>query len=93
MKERTYSILIALLLIGCSAGTNFKWSDVNRLKTGMTRSEVQAIMGEPYMRSASPNGEQWIWSHAQAFGNVKTVSIIFQNDSLTQAPSTLNLQD
>lgn len=89
---RRVVILGSLLLLTACAGTNFKWENVNRLKPGMSKARVTKIMGEPYMRTVNPNGEVWVWSHSQAFGETKAVSVVFKNDTLSEVPSTVNMK-
>jgi hypothetical protein len=82
VKNLAFFPVIALLAAGC-AGTAFRWEDTERVKPGMTEAEVVAILGKPYSRTQSSNGNKILtWSFATAFGGARAVSYRFVDDKL-----------
>lgn len=78
-------MLAFLMFVGC-AGTRFTWDQARQLKTGMTKPQVLAVMGEPYLKTYSAGNEKWIWSHSDFLGDTKAVSILFADDTVTSVP-------
>jgi len=63
-----------------SGGTKFNWKDTEKIKDGMTKSEVIAILGKPYSHTRSGNNVTLIWSYATVFGDAKATSCRFVAD-------------
>jgi outer membrane protein assembly factor BamE (lipoprotein component of BamABCDE complex) len=82
---KTTLLLAAIALTGC-AGTNWSTEDLNRVKVGMPKEQVEQIMGSPYMQIHSGVTDKWIWSYAEAFGGAKACSIVFDHDTVSQTP-------
>lgn len=80
-----HTLLLAITLSAC-AGTAFQWDTARQIKAGMSEQEVQALMGPPYLVQSKPDGLVWVWSHAGAFSGVKTVSVVFRDGKVVQAP-------
>jgi len=99
-SARTVLIAFALILGGCSNFTIFPGIHrieihqgniidqkmVNKLKVGMTRSQVSFVLGTPLV--ADPfNQDQWnyYYSRKDADGNVRSrsYSVFFENDLLS----------
>ena len=65
MKSILYSSIIILIacIVGCAAPTNeskFTADTITQIKTGMAKSDVIAIVGEPRSRSVDNDGnEAW----------------------------------
>lgn len=76
-----------LFLLAACAGTPFKWSDVQKLKEGMTQDEVKSVMGVPYSVATSGDKTIWTWSYANGMtGRTKAASLVFMNGKLLQPP-------
>jgi len=77
--KRLVRAFFSSLRVACE-GTRFKWEDTEKIKNGMTKSEVIAILGKPYTHTQSGNSSTLIWSYATAFGDAKAASYSFEND-------------
>ena|ERR1700722_9240607 len=77
------SIVIALVacIVGCASTTHestFTADTINQIKTGMAKSDVTAILGEPRSRSVDNDGDE-VWQYrkdAQEGKAVKTFANI-----------------
>lgn len=83
--KKTISLLSIVLLTAC-AGTNFEWDNARQIKAGMTEQEVTNIMGAPYLVRSESGKLTWVWSYANTFDGVKTVSVIFVDGKVTEPP-------
>ena len=81
--------LMAALLLSACAGTAFKWDDVQRVEVGMTQQEVISMIGKPNLVMAQGDSTILAWSHATAFGSVRSVSIAFGKDGKVKAKPPL----
>lgn len=91
MKRNTLlACLFALALAACSAGTYFTWGNARQLKAGMSKTQVTALLGAPYLvRTVSDTEgvtEIWVWSYATSFGDSRVVSVEFVSDTVASAP-------
>lgn len=87
MRRLIAACLLAGALAGC-AGTNFKYDNARQVKVGMTEAEVTQLMGRPYSVISTPNGQTWVWSHANGFtGSSRAVSFKFADGRVTEVPS------
>jgi len=77
--KRLVSALAPLLKVA-SAGTRFNWQDTEKIKDGMTKSEVIAILGQPHTHTQTDNTSTLIWSYVTAFGDAKAASYRFEDD-------------
>lgn len=77
------AIGLVALLSGC-AGTYFTFDRAAQVKVGMTETEVQKIMGKPYLVSAGTNSTEWVWSYAD-MGSVRVVKFSFDQDGRVSA--------
>lgn len=82
---KTTLLILALTFCGC-AGTNWSTEDLNRVRPGMTKTQVAELMGAPYMTTRSGPTEKWIWSYASAFGGARACSIVFDHDTVSAVP-------
>lgn len=73
-------------LAGC-AGTSFDFDAARKVQVGMTRAEVEQLMGKPYMVTTRGDAETWIWSHASAFSGAQSVSFVFKDGKVVQVPN------
>lgn len=87
-----YLSLILFFIVSC-AGANFRWDDARKLKIGMSKQEVESIMGGPPTRKTAVQlseglKETYIWSYAQAFMQLKSkaVSVVFLNGKAVSVP-------
>lgn len=79
--------LLGTVLSGC-AGTNFTYDDARRVQVGMTEEQVLEIMGSPYSVISRPNGQLWVWSHANMlFGGTRAISYLIRDGVVVQVPS------
>lgn len=82
------AILLALTLtVSACAGTNFNWDTARQIKPGMTEQEVTALMGRPYLVKSAGSQVTWVWSHANALGASKAVSVVFVDGKVSDAPA------
>lgn len=81
------ALIGALLLVaaGC-AGTPFKFENARKVQIGMTEAEVVSLMGRPYMVSSRSGEQLWVWSHANAFAQAKSVSIVMKEGKVIAVP-------
>lgn len=80
------SVLLALL-IGC-AGTKFSFDSARQVQVGMTKSQVQGLMGKPYMVTSRDGKEIWIWSYANGMtGGAQSISFIFKDGKVESVPA------
>lgn len=84
---RTLAAILLAATISACAGTNFTWDTARQLKPGMTEQEVTAIMGPPYLVQSRSGELVWVWSYADTFAGVKTVSVVFKDGKVAQAPA------
>lgn len=68
------------------AGTNFDWDSAREIKAGMTEEQVSTLMGPPYLVKSTPDGLTWVWSYANSFSGVRTVSVVFKDGLVVAAP-------
>ena len=76
-----------LFVVAC-AGTNFKWEDTEKIKPGMSESEVVAILGKPYMRKADGTKTKLIWSYA-GMGGTRAVAYVFEDGVMLEQTATV----
>lgn len=84
-KRRLLIAAMALVLSAC-AGTAFNWNSARQIKSGMNEQQVAAIMGQPYLVKSGPEGLVWVWSYADAFTGAKSVSVVFRDGKVVEAP-------
>jgi len=77
--KRFVSALARLLSVAC-AGTQFNWQDTEKIKNGMSKSAVIAILGKPYTHTQSGNSATLIWIYTTVLGDAKTASYRFEDD-------------
>lgn len=58
------TILCGLLLLGCVSAPRNKYFQINQ---GMTQQQVVSILGKPYSRQVTDNGEYWTYVEVDAF--------------------------
>ena len=85
MKE-LFAIVASLLLASCvSMGTNYDASAIDRLRIGMTKAEVVAVLGQPnQVITNADRSQQLIWVHSTGsmFGaNARSVALPFGPDA------------
>jgi len=91
--RKHYAVIAAILLSGCvSMGTNYDVSAVDRLRVGMTKTEVIRLLGQPNQVITNPDrSERLIWVHSTGsmFGaNARSVGLSFGVDGkLTDVPT------
>jgi len=52
----------------------------------MTEAEVTEIMGPPYLVKSDPAGLTWVWSYANSFSGVRTLSVTLKDGKVVKAP-------
>ncbi|WP_054064888.1 outer membrane protein assembly factor BamE domain-containing protein [Pseudomonas asplenii] len=81
------AVALALTLSGC-AGTSFSYDDARRVQVGMTEEQVTQIMGPPYSVVSRPDGQMWIWSHANGMtGASRVVSFRLMDGKVVEVPT------
>ncbi|HZF01052.1 MAG TPA: outer membrane protein assembly factor BamE [Methylomirabilota bacterium] len=85
MRNILCIIVAAALLCGC-AGTYFTFDKAREVQVGMTESEVQKIMGRPYLVTTHGVDDIWVYSFATGFGSARTVSFILTNGKVSSVP-------
>ena len=87
MRKLNITYLLALvLLIGC-AGTPINFSSARQVEVGMSKSQVQNLMGPPYMVSSRDGKEIWIWSYANGMtGGHQSISFVFKDGKIESVP-------
>ena len=86
--NKIIALSLVFLLSAC-AGTNFSWDEVEKVKPGMSESEVIGILGKPTARKQSGDVVVLAWSHANAFTGAKAVSFKFV-DGKVAGSTTVN---
>lgn len=87
MKRMITVWLLAGMLGGCAAGTDFTWENARKIRPGMTAEEVHSLMGRPYMVRTVGDRTIWTWSHATSFGGAKALAVSFDKDGkIIEAP-------
>lgn len=71
--------------VGC-AGTQFTWDQARQLKQGMTEQEATAVMGNPHTVRATGDKQVWVWVWVNSFTGTQSVSAVFENGTLVEAP-------
>lgn len=97
MKKIISLVLIGFMLSGCSMfrvhkmdveqGNVIKESDVDKLRIGMTESQVREVMGNPVLVNIfSPHRLDYIYTCRQGYGpqHETRVICIFQNGRLKE---------
>lgn len=85
MRQALNALLTATVLTAC-AGTPFDWDDARKIDVGMTEQQVTALMGKPYLVK-SQNGQLiWVWTYVDTFMGTRTVSVIFKDGVVSEAP-------
>lgn len=92
-RRRIGGLLLVLCFAigGCSAGQNFEWNNVRKLKPGMSKSEVTALLGRPDVVRTVPmpdggHKEIWAWVYVNLFTGNKSVSVGFVDEKLFDIP-------
>ena len=81
------SILAALLFAGCVAGSYFSWDNARRIHKGMTTSEVETIMGRPYLVQSLPNGRiKYVYAFGTGFGGSGSFTVLIQDGHVIEVP-------
>lgn len=97
MKKGLMLVVLACTLAGCSLfrvhkqdiqqGNVYTQADVSRLHTGMTRGEVEAIMGSPVdMQLFTENRMDYVYTFQKGYGDMteKRVTVIFNNGRVSE---------
>ena len=84
--KNIFPIIAACLTLSGCAGTNFEWDNARQIKAGMTEQEVTNLMGAPYLVRSESGKLTWVWSYANTFDGVKTVSVVFVDGKVTEPP-------
>lgn len=87
--QRVAAMLAVVVVCAC-AGTPFQWDNARRLREGMTEQEVTALLGAPYLVKSEAGRVVWVWSYADSFAGVRTISVVFQGGRVIQAPEIPN---
>lgn len=86
MKNVLIVSLLAACLAGC-AGTKFDFDQARQVKVGMTKQEVETLMGRPYMVTTKGEQELWTWSYANGMtGTSRAVTFTFKDDKVVGVP-------
>lgn len=89
MKSKLSLLLLAVaVLSGC--GTKFNLESVPLVKVGMTKAEVEQIVGPPAqkVRGRLDGLETWMWSYDNGIRR-NSASIVFDGDKVIQVPGGL----
>ena len=82
-------LLVCTLVAGC-AGTQFKWSDARKIKTGMTTDEVTQLLGEPNGIVSRDGILIYSWSYISLASGSRAIRIEFKDNKVTEAPAVPN---
>ena len=86
MKKILFILAAVALLTGC-AGTYFTFDNARQVKIGMSASDVEKILGKPYMVTTQSTNDIWVYSFAEGFaGTSKSVSYVFTDGKVTEVP-------
>lgn len=83
---KTIIVALAGIFLSACAGTAFNWDSARQIKAGMNEHEVTTIMGQPYLVRSGQEGITWVWSYADAFAGAKSVSVVFRDGKVVEAP-------
>jgi hypothetical protein len=80
--KSAFVLILAMSVTGCvSMGTNYDQAAVARLRVGMTKAEVIALLGRPsQVVSNSDGGERLVWVHSTGSmlgANARSVGLPF----------------
>jgi outer membrane protein assembly factor BamE (lipoprotein component of BamABCDE complex) len=79
--------IIAFGLAACAAGSgSIDWNAARKVKEGMTKEEVTALMGNPYSVTTKGKEEQvWVWVHVKPFAGASHAALTFKEGKVKQA--------
>jgi len=63
---------------------------VEKIKPGMSRAQVESIIGEPILSSLDPNHWAYVYTFQEDGGEIKrkSLDVYFSNNHVTRAVST-----
>lgn len=87
-RQLSKSVIVAAtacLLSACmTAGHDFDWKDVQRVRPGMTTDEVTAILGPPLSATMTKDGMVYQWSYGKVgltgVSALKNVTLVFDEN-------------
>ena len=82
-------LLVCTLVAGC-AGTQFKWSDVRKIKTGMTTDEVTQLLGEQNGIASRDGILVYSLSYVSLARRSRAIRIEFKDNKVSDAPAVPN---
>lgn len=82
----TLGLAFALLFFSGCVGTPFRWATARKVQVGMTKTQVQEIMGKPFSRSVAAESEVWMWSYGTGLGSGGAFKIILKDGVVTEVP-------
>jgi hypothetical protein len=89
-KNFIASILLVISLLSACAGTQFKWSDVRKINTGMSSEEVIQILNQPNAIYSQEGKLIYSWYSASLINGTRAIKIEFKNNKVTEAPAVPN---
>ena len=89
MKSKILASILGLALLALSSGcvgTPFRWDTARKIQVGMTKAQVQEIMGKPYVVSTHGESEIWLWSYGTGLGSGGAYKIILNDGKVIEVP-------
>lgn len=81
------TILLAISLTTGCAGSQIKWTDVRKIKSGMTSEEVIRILGEPKGVYSRDGKIMFSWSSVSLANGSRGIRIEFKDNKVSDAPA------
>lgn len=93
LPKSVTAIAAACLLSACmTAGHDFDWKDVQRVRPGMTTDEVTAILGPPLSATLTSDGMVYQWSYGKVgmtgVSALKNVTLVFDENGRLKTMGT-----
>lgn len=86
MKTKLFALLVALVIFAGCVGTPFRWDTARKIQLGMTKAQVQEIMGKPYMVSTVGESEVWMWSYGTGLGTGGAFKVLMKDNKVAEVP-------
>lgn len=80
-----------IVFAGCATnyGSDFSLDAAAKVKSGMTKDEVIALLGEPNSKTSRVGDEVWVWAHYNPWSKEsRTAAVIFADGVVQPSPLT-----